>query len=129
MVLRQILCRWGWNMQQYYTLEEAAQVLRTTPDRVKEMARKKEVRAFQDRGTLRFRGQEIDERARLEGLGSGPDLQLGESTSPRGGGPSTLRPAASGRPTTHAPAGDAGVFDLAPGDEDSDRVPIGGDPK
>jgi len=48
-------------MVQYYTLEQAATLLRTTAEHLKEMARKGEVRAFQDRGTLRFRSQEIDE--------------------------------------------------------------------
>jgi excisionase family DNA binding protein len=65
-------------MQQYYTLEEAARVLQKTPDELKEMAKKNELRAFQDRGTWRFRAQEINERARALGLGSDPELQPGE---------------------------------------------------
>ncbi len=64
-------------MVQYYTLEQAARILQTTPDKVKEMAKKNEVRAFQDRGNLRFRAQEIDELARTRGLGSDPDLTPG----------------------------------------------------
>jgi len=74
-------------MVQYYTLEQAAQLLRTTPDQLKEMAKKNEVRAFQDRGTLRFRSQEIDELARSRGLGSDPDLQLGEAKAAKPGAP------------------------------------------
>src|SRR5450755_1406686 len=66
-------------MVQYYTLEQAAQVLQTTPDKLKAMAKKNEVRAFQDRGNLRFRAQEIDELARTRGLGSDPALPLGEA--------------------------------------------------
>ena len=50
-------------MVHYYTLEEAAKVLKTTPDALKEMARKKEVRAFQDRGSV------IDARSDLYSLG------------------------------------------------------------
>ncbi len=68
--------------QQYYTLEEAARLLRTTPDKLKEMAKRNEVRAFQDRGTMRFRAQEIDEKAREQGLGSDPELQFGEAAPP-----------------------------------------------
>src|SRR4029077_12781429 len=64
-------------MPQYYTLEEAAKLLATTPDELKLMAKKGELRPFQDRGTLRFRSQEIDEMARRRGRGSEPDLQLG----------------------------------------------------
>src|SRR5438445_695492 len=65
-------------MAQYYTLEEAARVLQLTPDEVKKLAEGKKVRTFRDRGTLRFRSQDIDELARSLGLGSEPDLQLGE---------------------------------------------------
>jgi hypothetical protein len=96
-------------MQQYYTLEQAAQILRSTPDQLKEMARKKEVRAFQDRTGWRFRAQEIDEIARARGLGSDPELPLGESA--KGGA---------------AEAKDVFNFSLEPGD--SDEVPIGREP-
>src|SRR5262249_49758696 len=66
------------NMVNYYTLEEAAKILQTTPDKLREMANRKEVRAFQDRGTLRFRAAEIDEIARAKGLGSDHEVQFGE---------------------------------------------------
>ena len=59
-------------MVQYYTLQEAAARLHVSLEQLKEMAKKNEVRAFQDRGTLRFRAQEIDELARVRGLGSDP---------------------------------------------------------
>src|SRR5262249_43105091 len=65
-------------MVNYYTLEEAAKILQTTPDKLREMANRKEVRAFQDRGTLRFRAAEIDELARARGLGSDAEVQFGE---------------------------------------------------
>src|SRR6516165_6619394 len=87
-------------MVQYYTLEQAAQMLLTTPEKLKDMAKKGEVRAFQDRGTLRFRSQEIDELVRLKGLGSDPELQLGEALAspPKSG-------TGSGKQTTFAPPG------------------------
>src|SRR5437763_6642786 len=72
-------------MAQYYTLDEAARVLQTTPDEVRKMADDKKLRTFRDKGTLRFRAQEIDELARQMGLGSDPDLQLGEVPSPKKG--------------------------------------------
>ena len=65
-------------MVQYYTLQEAAARLQVSPEQLKEMAKKNEVRAFQDRGTLRFRAQEIDELARVRGLSSDPELQFGD---------------------------------------------------
>src|SRR6516225_5056980 len=77
----------GPTMVQYYTLEQAAQILRTTPDKLKEMAKRNEVRAFQDRGTLRFRAQEIDELARARGLGSDAGLQLGDVLAPKSDSP------------------------------------------
>ena len=64
-------------MVQYYTLEEAAQLLHVPADQLKEMVKRNEVRAFQDRGTLRFRRQEIDELVRARGFGSDPVLQMG----------------------------------------------------
>src|SRR5262249_35379138 len=42
-----------------------------------------EVRAFADRGTWRFRTQDIEEMARRRGLGSSPELPLGEAPRPR----------------------------------------------
>jgi len=71
-------------MVQYYTLEEAAQILRLTPDQLKEMVKAGKLRAFQDRGTLRFRSQEIDELARRAGHGSDADMPLGEGNKPSG---------------------------------------------
>lgn len=98
-------------MQQYYTLEQAAQILRINPDQLKEMARKKEIRAFQDRSGWRFRAQEIDEMARAKGYGSDPELPLGEAAKVK--------------------AGDSGgneVFNFSLGAEDSDEVGLGKEP-
>lgn len=68
--------------QGYYTLEEAAGLLGMPVDELKMMARKGDIRSFQDRGTWRFRVQDVQEMARQRGLGSEPDLVLGESLSP-----------------------------------------------
>jgi hypothetical protein len=71
-------------MVQYYTLDEAARVLGISPDELKTMARRGELRPFQDRGTLRFRSPEIDELARRRGMGSSdPELQYGEALAPK----------------------------------------------
>jgi len=66
--------------QDFYTLEQAAERLGVATDRLSEMSRKREVRSFLDRGTLRFRKQEIDELARQRGMGSDVELQLGDSS-------------------------------------------------
>jgi excisionase family DNA binding protein len=98
-------------MQQYYTLEQAAQILRINPEQLKEMARKKEIRAFQDRTGWRFRAQEIDELARAKGFGSDPELPLGEAVKGK--------------------AGDSGgneVFNFSLEPDESDEVPLGKEP-
>src|SRR5207248_8008218 len=68
-------------------------LLHTSQDEVKKLAEDKKVRAFRDRGTLRFRAQDIDELARSLGLGSDPDLPLGEVPAPKKGGTPTPRKA------------------------------------
>lgn len=82
-------------MQQYYTLEEAASKLMLSPDDLREMAKSKKIRAFQDKGSWRFRTQDVEEEARKRGVGSEPELAIGEapprkSTKPPG--KSKLRP-------------------------------------
>src|SRR4051812_49524091 len=63
-------------MAQFYTLEEAARVLGMSPDELKAKAQQREVRAFLDGGSWRFRVVDIDELARRRGLGSDPELRL-----------------------------------------------------
>jgi excisionase family DNA binding protein len=97
--------------QQYYTLEQAAQILHINPEQLKEMARKKEIRAFQDRSGWRFRSQEIDEMARERGYGSDPELPLGD--------------------TGKKQAGDSGgkdVFNFSLETDESTEIPIGREP-
>src|SRR5688572_22111875 len=69
-------------VQGYYDLHQAAQVLGTTPDELKQLAQKNQLRSFQDRGTLRFRIQDIQELARQRGVASDPELPLGEAPPP-----------------------------------------------
>src|SRR5437762_13049519 len=70
-------------VQGYYTLEESAQLLGMSPDELKQLARKGEIRSFQDRGTWRFRIQDIQEMARRRTGGSDLELAVGESLTPR----------------------------------------------
>jgi excisionase family DNA binding protein len=119
-------------MVQYYTLEEAARILRTTPDKLREMANKKQVRAFQDRGTLRFRAQEIDELARAQGLGSDAEFPLGEAPPKSGRTPSKLGkegPPSSGRSKSPSklgkPADDPVLLDFDLGGDGGDQVSLG----
>src|SRR5262249_25782851 len=109
-------------MPQYYTLEEAARILGTTPEEVKKMAERNEVRPFRDRGNLRFRAPEVEELARRMGRGSDPDLQFsdqGRSRTPAAGAPSSQK-------LSQPPADDeGGVFDFPLDPGESDVVEIG----
>jgi len=49
-------------MSQFYTLEEAASKLNMSIDELRELAKKREVRSFQDRGVMRFKSEDIDAR-------------------------------------------------------------------
>src|SRR5262249_43775913 len=73
----------GLVMQQYYTLEEAASRLQLSPDDLRELAKSKKIRAFQDRGTWRFRTQDVEELARSRGAGSDPEVQVNEAPPKR----------------------------------------------
>ena len=65
-------------MAQFYTLEEAAKALGMNPDDLKAKAQHREIRAFMDSGSWRFRVADIDELARRRGLGSDPELSLSD---------------------------------------------------
>src|SRR5437763_15395692 len=69
-------------VQGYYTLQEAAKFLNMAVDDLKQMAQKGKIRSFQDRGTLRFRIQDIQELARVRGGTSDPELLLGDASLP-----------------------------------------------
>src|SRR5450432_1905324 len=69
-------------VQGYYTLQEAAQFLGMPIDELKQMAQKGQIRSFQDRGTLRFRTQDIQELGRKRGSTSDPELALGDAAPP-----------------------------------------------
>ena len=65
-------------MAQFYTLEEAARVLGMSAEELKSKAQSREVRAFLDGGTWRFRVVDVDELARRRGLGSDAELRLSD---------------------------------------------------
>jgi hypothetical protein len=65
-------------MAQFYSLEEAARVLGMSAEELKSKAQTREVRAFLDGGTWRFRVVDVDELARRRGLGSDAELRLSD---------------------------------------------------
>ena len=101
-------------VQGYYTLEESANLLGMSPDDLKQLARKGEIRSFQDRGTWRFRIQDIQEMARRRGDSIQEEISVGDSLAPK----LTDSPA----PRTPGPkkkSGDAFGLSLDPGDVDA----------
>lgn len=74
-------------MAQFYTLEEAARVLGMDPEELKAKAQRRDIRAFLDSGTWRFKVTDIDELARRTGLGSDPELSLSDLEMPAQGQP------------------------------------------
>jgi excisionase family DNA binding protein len=107
-------------VQGYYTLQEAARHLNISLDELKMMAQKGKIRSFQDRGTLRFRIQDIQELARQRGVSSDPDLVLGEASLPpkKGSGPRAPKSPAS--PKTPSKDSVPEVFDFELDDESVD---------
>jgi hypothetical protein len=73
-------------MAQFYTLEEAARVLGMSAEELKSKAQAREVRAFLDGGSWRFRVVDIDELARRRGLGSDAELRLSDLEVPAASG-------------------------------------------
>lgn len=71
-------------VQQYFSLEEAARALGISTEELNGMRERSEIRAFADRGTWKFRSQDVQEAARQRGLGSSPDMPLGERSSDAG---------------------------------------------
>ncbi len=69
-------------MAQFYTLEEAARVLGLDPEDLKTKAQSREIRAFLDGGSWRFRVADVDELARRRGLGSDPELPISDLEVP-----------------------------------------------
>src|SRR5262245_14278328 len=104
-------------VQGYYTLQEAAQVLGMPPEELKQMAQKNQIRSFQDRGTWRFRVQDIQELARQRGATSDMELVLGEPSGPKSSVPrSSLGksgPKSPEKTPTKAPDKGADVFDFS----------------
>ncbi|HMP02935.1 MAG TPA: helix-turn-helix domain-containing protein, partial [Gemmatales bacterium] len=68
--------------QDFCSLEQAAQMLNMSPQDLNAMAQRREVRAFSDRGTWRFRVQDIQELARRMGVSSSIEVP---SLAPKSG--------------------------------------------
>jgi hypothetical protein len=119
--------------QEFYNLDEAAAKLGLTTQELNSMAQHREIRAFADRGTWRFKTTDIDELANRRGLVSKPQFRLSDAEvkgptsnvmaekqgkgGPTAGGPSSSKGAASGgvkgTPSGKGTPSDTGRVDLA----------------
>lgn len=63
-------------VQGYFSLEEAAKILGMPVDTLSRMAQKRQIRAFADGGSWKFRHQDIEELRRQNSLVSDPDVHL-----------------------------------------------------
>jgi excisionase family DNA binding protein len=65
-------------VQEYLNLDEAAEQLQISKEELSKKAQRREIRAFADRGTWKFRKQDIEEHARQAGIGSGAEIVFGD---------------------------------------------------
>jgi excisionase family DNA binding protein len=108
-------------VQGYYTLDEAAHILGMSTGDLTQMAQRHEVRAFADGGSWRFRTQDIEELARRRGLGSNPEVPLGEAPRPK------AQDSPVPKKETDPSSGDEGIFKFALDPADSAQVDLGGE--
>lgn len=78
--------------QGFYTLEEAAHRLGMGPEELSGMAQRREIRAFADRGTWRFRAQDVEELARQRGVPSDPSVPVMPLVEDTGSGTQEISP-------------------------------------
>src|SRR5437764_10228156 len=107
--------------QGYHTLQEAAQVLGMSVDELKGMAQRNQIRSFQDRGTLRFRIQDIQEMQRQRIGNSDPEMVLGDAVSPKPAPAAAPKSGGLKTPRPQSAAKGADVFDF----QLNDSVEIG----
>ena len=95
-------------MAQFYTLEEAARVLGMSTEELKTKAQSREVRAFLDGGSWRFRVVDVDELARRRGLGSDAELRLSDLEVPAARAGTRSRTSTSPSSSSASPSRDLG---------------------
>ncbi len=65
-------------VQEYLNLDDAASALGISKEELNRKAQRREIRAFADRGTWKFRKQDIEEHSRQAGIGSGAEIVFGD---------------------------------------------------
>src|SRR4029077_17344066 len=104
--------------QDFYSLEDAAKKLGLTTQELNAMAQHREIRAFADRGTWRFRSSDVDELATRRGFVSNPNFRLSDpevNADVKGPGSNLFAEEsakAKGKDTQGKKSGDTGRVDL-----------------
>jgi excisionase family DNA binding protein len=71
--------------KKYLTLEEAARQLGMAPDELVRLRERSEIRGFADRGTWKFRSEDVDEFARSRDADSSPEVPIIDDVKGRKG--------------------------------------------
>jgi excisionase family DNA binding protein len=120
--------------QEFYNLDEAAKKLGLTTQELNAMAQHREIRAFADRGTWRFKASDVDELATRKGLVSKPQFRIDEPEAkkprdvmaergPSSGGSPSGQGTGSGGSKSSPGKGDTGRVDLASIGGEGDDAP------
>ncbi len=108
--------------KKYLTLEEAAHQLGMAPDELVRFRERGEIRGFADRGTWKFKSEDVEEFSRSRDADSSPEVPILDDTPKPRAGDSGIR---KGGPSKFNKASDSDVRlllddTLVPGSKDSD---------
>jgi excisionase family DNA binding protein len=110
--------------KKYLTLEEAAQLLGMAPDELVRLRERSEIRGFADRGTWKFKSEDVEEFARSRDADSSPEVPiLDDSPKPKPAGDSGIRKGGGSGRFNKASDSDVRLLldeTLVPGGKDSD---------
>jgi hypothetical protein len=112
--------------KKYLTLEEAAQMLGMAPDELVRYRERSEIRGFADRGTWKFKSEDVEEFARSRDADSSPEVPIlddkPKAKSPAAGDSGIRKGGGSGRFNKASDSDVRLLLDdtLVPGGKDSD---------
>jgi excisionase family DNA binding protein len=112
--------------KKYLTLEEAARLLGMAPDELVRLRERSEIRGFADRGTWKFRSEDVEEFARSRDADSSPEVPIMDDTpsrrTPAAGESGTRKGTGTGRFNKTSDSDVRLLLDetLVPGGKDSD---------
>jgi excisionase family DNA binding protein len=108
--------------KKYLTLEEAAHLLGMAPDELVRLRERGEIRGFADRGTWKFKSEDVEEFGRSRDADSSPEVPILDATPSAGSPTVDPKKGASGRFNKMSDSDVRLLLDdtLVPGSKDSD---------